>query len=214
MHLHRSAFLLCLAGWFSLPAAYSPASSPASRPQNYFESLFGYGSVSYEFRNDLPEWDRILRRHSFEDFSGGQILEPWHIFIDNTRADTPSQQIKKVNRFANQHDYVLDIDNYGVEDYWAIVREFLKNNGDCEDYAITKYFSLRLLGFTNDSLRIVVLQDTNLNVAHAVVAVALDGDIFILDNQVNAVLSHKDILHYTPLYSINENRWWLHIPNT
>lgn len=99
-----------------------------------------------------------------------------------------------------------------MEDYWAIIKEFLQNNGDCEDYAITKFYSLRKLGFDNDQLRIVILQDTNLNVAHAVLAVFSADDIVILDNQVTPILSHNDIKHYTPLYSINEKGWWLHLP--
>lgn len=210
MYFRQTVLLLFISIWFLV----LPAPTSASGSHNYFSNLFGYGSVSYEFQDDLPEWNRILRRHPKEDFSQDQILGTWNSFINETQDNTPVQQLKKINLFANRHDYVLDIDNYGVEDYWAIIREFLKNNGDCEDYAITKFFSLRQLGFPEDSIRIVVLQDTNLNIAHAVVAVALDGDIFILDNQVNAVLSHKDILHYTPLFSVNEKQWWLHIPRS
>ena len=95
-------------------------------------------------------------------------------------------------------------DNYGVEDYWAIPREFLCNGGDCEDYAITKLFSLRWLGLPAEDLRLVIVQDTNLRVPHAVLAVSRGADIFILDSQVQAVLSHRDVVHYAPVFSINE----------
>ena len=64
------------------------------------------------------------------------------------------------NRYANDKDYVLDLDHYGVDDYWAVPREFLPLGGDCEDYAITKYFSLRWLGFTGDELRVVIVVPT------------------------------------------------------
>jgi predicted transglutaminase-like cysteine proteinase len=99
-----------------------------------------------------------------------------------------------------------------MEDYWAVAREFLYNGGDCEDYAITKFFSLHWLGFDMNKIRIVILQDTNLRVAHAVLAIANENDILILDNQAKEVISHKEIAHYLPLFSVNENEWWLHLP--
>jgi len=101
----------------------------------------------------------------------------------------------------------------GAEDYWAVAREFLYNDGDCEDYAITKLFSLRWLDFSPAELRIVVLQDTNLRVPHAVLAVADQNDILILDNQIQEVVSHQAIVHYLPVYSINEQHWWMHLPD-
>ncbi len=62
-------------------------------------------------------------------------------------------------------------------------------------------------------LRIVVLEDTNLGIPHAVLAVYIDGDTLILDNQVNEIISHKDILHYVPIYSLDEKQWWIHLPS-
>lgn len=106
----------------------------------------------------------------------------------------------------------MDMANYGQEDYWAIAKEFFYNGGDCEDYAITKFFSLRWLGIDKDTLRIVILQDTNLRIAHAVLAVSYNNDILILDNQTQKVVSHRTIAHYLPLYSVNEKKWWLHLP--
>jgi predicted transglutaminase-like cysteine proteinase len=123
------------------------------------------------------------------------------------------EQIKQVNRFANQQDYILDIENYGVEDYWATPKQFLYNNGDCEDYAITKMLTLKQLGFSMNNMRIVVLQDTNLRIPHAVLALNVKGDILIMDNQIEEVVSHRHIVHYVPIYSVNETRWWMHLPN-
>jgi predicted transglutaminase-like cysteine proteinase len=120
--------------------------------------------------------------------------------------------LQAVNRFANTRDYVLDLDNYGVEDYWAVPREFLGNGGDCEDYVITKLFSLRWLGYPADEMRIVIVQDTNLRIPHAILAVARGPETLILDNQAEAVLRAVDLVHYVPVFSINEHRWWIHLP--
>jgi len=37
-------------------------------------------------------------------------------------------------------------------------------------------------------------------------------ETLILDNQVQAVLSERDVVHYVPVFSINESRWWIHLP--
>ena len=67
--------------------------------------------------------------------------------------------------------------------------------------------------FPIDDLRLVVLQDTNLRVPHAVLAVSMKDDILILDNQIQEVVSHRDIVHYAPVYAINEHHWWLYFPD-
>ncbi len=60
-------------------------------------------------------------------------------------------------------------------------------------------------------MRIVVLKDTLRNLDHAVTAVYLDGDAWILDNLSNAVLSHKRLSHYRPQFSVNEEYRWAHL---
>ena len=187
-----------------------------------FSRLFGYRAVAQRDLNQLPQWISAVRRHIKEDVSDGTCreglfkrcrLERWLKFIDSIRSLPPKAQIEAVNRYANRNPYVLDMDNYDMEDYWAIVKEFVNNGGDCEDYAITKFFSLEWLGFAQGDMRIVILQDTNLRVPHAVMAVRLGGELLIMDNQTDAVISHEQIAHYVPLYSLNEKGWWLHMPS-
>lgn len=183
--------------------------------------LFGYRQAQQANIADFPQWTSVLERHLRDDLRDGDCGErrlnrchmaEWMAFLERIRSLPPRQQLEQVNRYGNTKDYVLDIDNYGVDDYWAIPRQFLNNGGDCEDFAITKYFSLRWLGYSSDDLRIVVVQDTNLRVPHAVLAVGQGGDILVLDNQVDAVLSHHKIVHYAPVYSINDRNWWMHTP--
>ena len=185
------------------------------------DQLFGYRQVPQEHIADFPQWLRVLERHLKDDLQDGDCsartfnrchMAEWLRFLAKTKELPYREQLEAVNRFANTRDYVLDIDNYGVEDYWAIPREFLSNGGDCEDYVITKLFSLRWLGYPADDLRLVIVQDTNLRVPHAVLAVARGHDTLILDNQVQAVLSDRDVVHYVPVFSINEFHWWIHLP--
>lgn len=184
--------------------------------------LFGYRETPQGDFSMFGQWVGVLERHLLEDRPAAQDcshpefnachLQRWQAFLQSIRALPRARQLAAVNRYANRKDYVLDIDNYGVEDYWAVVHEFLANHGDCEDYAITKLFSLKWLGWPIEAMRLVILQDTNLRVPHAVLAVYRDDRILILDNQIDQVVDHSSILHYVPVYSINETGWWLHSP--
>ena len=117
-------------------------------------------------------------------------------------------KVENVNRFVNLIPYQEDQITYGKSDYWASPLEFLVNAGDCEDYAIAKYISLRQLRMPATDLKMVVLQDTLRDLAHAVLAVRLDGSILVLDNNDYQIASPKDLPHYSPYYAVNENQQW------
>lgn len=187
------------------------------------DNLFNYQESPQSDIRVFSQWVDVLEKQVLNDVPSGDCtaktlnvchLQDWLGFLEEIRHLPPEIQLAKVNRYANRKSYVLDADNYGTEDYWAIPTEFFLAGGDCEDFAITKLFSLRWLGFPVETLRIVVLQDTNLRTPHAVLAVASAGDIVILDNQTEEIVSHSDIGHYAPVYSINEQQWWIHLPNS
>jgi predicted transglutaminase-like cysteine proteinase len=134
----------------------------------------------------------------------------WLAFLDTLRGQAPLAQIDAVNRWANAKPYVDDFVNWHVPDYWETPGEFIAHGGDCEDYAIAKYFSLIRLGFAPDSLRLVVVDDSVAHVFHAVLAVQLDGKVWLLDNQRPDLTEMSDATQYTPVYSLNQNGWWLH----
>lgn len=119
--------------------------------------------------------------------------------------------LRYVNAFWNAWPYREDRDVWGREDYWAIPQEFLRRSGDCEDYAIIKYFTLKELGLSPKTMRIVVVRDTVRNLGHAVLAVYMDGTAYILDNLSNAILPHDRLRQYRPQYSVNEQGRWAHL---
>lgn len=137
-------------------------------------------------------------------------IDEWTDLLTSLKGKKSAEQMEAINRHMNHAPYITDIVNWGVQDYWATLRQFFQKDGDCEDYAIAKYFSLKNLGFDPNDMRIAVVQDTNLDVAHAVLVVYVDNKTWILDNQIPQVVGEKTILHYKPLYSINEGAWWLH----
>jgi len=186
------------------------------------EPLFGYQESVKKNLELFPQWKSVLERH-IRDIArrpgcdAGDIkqcqLKDWLRFLDNIKNMSEMKKIHEVNNYVNQRKYILDIENYGIEDYWATPKEFLEINGDCEDFAITKMLSLERLGFDVNKMRVVVVQDTNLRIPHAVMSIDRGKDVLILDNQIKEVISHKFIYHYTPVYSINEKNWWMHLPN-
>lgn len=194
----------------------------APRPAAAFPAdLFGYRQEPQADLATFPQWLGALERQLRDNLRDGDCGErrmnrchmgEWLAFLAGVRGLPPREQLLAVNRYANEKDYVLDIENYAVEDYWAIPREFFGNGGDCEDFAITKYFSLGWLGYPREELRIVVVQDTNLRVPHAVLAVGRGPEILVLDNQVREVLADDDVVHYAPVFSLNERGWWIHVP--
>lgn len=169
----------------------------------------------------LPKWKRVLSKVKNEVRVLNSCQPPsscppgttsWQRIIKQARGREPAEQLKMVNSFFNKWPYRLDQDVYGVSDWWATPQEFLKLSGDCEDYAITKYFALRELGFSQEDLRIVVLKDRIRGIGHAVLVVFLHGDAFVLDNITDAIFGHGKYRHYVPQYSLNEEYRWSHIP--
>lgn len=168
----------------------------------------------------FPKWTGVVSRIAIErDMETSPCrrsayerchLATWRAHLRTLAGRSPMQQLRAVNRFGNQTRYLTDIVNYGIRDYWATPRQFFYRRGDCEDYAIAKYISLRRLGWPAHKMRIVVLQDDNLRVAHAVLVVYLRGTAYVLDNQIKRVIDHRRIYHYRPIYSLNERYWWFH----
>ena len=125
------------------------------------------------------------------------------------------EQIKRINRLANANTYVQDFINWGVQDFWETPIEFITLKGDCEDYAITKYYALRLLGIPAEAMRIIIVQDYNLGGAiHAILGVKFQDELILLDNQIKEVIRAADVYHYKPVYGINETGWWAYYPKS
>ena len=123
-------------------------------------------------------------------------------------ADAGPVLLEAVNAAVNGRRYVTDAVNWGQGDYWASPLEFLRRSGDCEDFAVAKYLALRERGVAADDMRVVVLDDLDLGVTHAILAVRRDAEFYILDNQRPAILPAAAIAHYQPIYAVNEQGWW------
>lgn len=182
--------------------------------------LFGTKEIRNKNLKPFPKWTGMLKRYFKEGALGeGDCtsatfnachLAEWQAFLNSLDGKKTVKKVKAINNYLNGVKYITDIRNWGVEDYWATPTQFGSQNGDCEDYAIAKYMSLRAIGFPLDKMRIVVVQDENLGVAHGILAVYIKNKPYILDNQIKQILPSKKIHHYKPFFSVNEKSWWLH----
>jgi predicted transglutaminase-like cysteine proteinase len=134
----------------------------------------------------------------------------WQKLLAGLKGSDRRDQIEAVNRFVNRARYVTDARNYGVADRWTSASELFERGGDCEEYVLTKYVSLRALGVPVHDMRISVVYDRVRRMGHAVLIVELNGRTLVLDNQVGGVLPAEQVTRYRPLYSINEASLWLH----
>lgn len=209
------AAAIILALWLCPTSLYAADSESAKKkPVRLFNTVEFKGKISR-----LPKWTRVLEKmQAWEGyFKSAEMNElpsraGWKKLKKDAAPLAPMERLKAVNKFFNQWPYRLDSANYGQSDYWAIPLEFLKKSGDCEDYAIAKFYALKELGFSGDVMRIVAVKDAIRGIGHAVLVVYLDDGAYVLDNQTNMVLPHERYMHYVPQYSVNEHFRWMHVP--
>jgi predicted transglutaminase-like cysteine proteinase len=184
-----------------------------SGTNNANAGMFGYGETQYSGIRDFKKWNDALQRHEVQNMAHSAYLQKWKQDIAKI-ATLPSkaEQVVAVNSYINNAIvYEDDAEVWGKSDYWATPAEtFSKGRGDCDDYAIAKFESLKMLGFTENELRIVVLNDERKNILHAVLSVNINGANYILDNQARDVIADTQIAYYSPIYSIGERNWWKH----
>jgi len=199
-----------------LAVALVPVSANAAKPQK----LFGTSEIRSSKITKFKKWSTVVTRYNKEKPNELKACRPsprnrcmlarWRIFLKQIANDPPRVKINKINAYHNKWRYLLDPVNYKKKDYWATPKQFFARRGDCEDYAISKYMALKHVGFSEKDMRVVVVQDLNLRVGHAILIVYLDGKPLLLDNQIKQVIDANRVRHYRPIYSINEKNWWLH----
>jgi len=175
--------------------------------------LFGTTETKSNNFKPFKKWRGAMKRMAAEQTNLARFkkkFKTWLPFLNGLKGKSKIFQINSVNRFMNQSRYILDLKNWGVNDYWASPGQFLAKFGDCEDYAIAKYMALKYLGHDIDKMRVVALKDLNLRIGHAILVVYRDNKILVLDNQIRFVIEANKIRHYAPVYSINEHNWWRH----
>ncbi len=134
--------------------------------------------------------------------------------IERSSTHEEAQRLKEINDFFNRRlAFRDDAVTWGVPDYWATPLESLeKRAGDCEDYAIGKYFSLAATGVPTTRLRMVYVRarQQGQSLAHMVLAYYPQpgAEPLILDNLRPDVLPASQRPDLTPVFSFNTEGLW------
>ena len=140
--------------------------------------------------------------------------------IEQLAAADEGRKSESTNAFYNRRvPYIDDMTNWGVSDYWASPLEtFSKGRGDCEDYAIAKYFTLLAEGMDPAKLRLVYVK-ANLpasfsrpaeSVGHMVLAYYPEpnAEPVVLDNLTDEIRPASQRPDLQPVFSFNTAGLW------
>jgi predicted transglutaminase-like cysteine proteinase len=181
--LALAVFLMFLSGCRS-PLSEAPGISPEELQT--IEARYGV-----EARERVQSW-----RHVIEDNQSRPVLE----------------KLDVANRFFNRVKFEDDAVHWHMEDYWATPIETLATNGgDCEDFSIGKYFTLKELGVSDQCLRLTYVKSLTLNKPHMVLNYQCEGDAanLVLDNIEPRIVPSNERLDLLPVYSFNASGLWI-----
>lgn len=146
------------------------------------------------------------------------LLKQWLKTLDSAKNISDTEKLKRINDFFNRHiEFDDDTAIWGQSDYWATPLDTIgKGRGDCEDFSIAKYYSLKALGVPVSKLRLVYVKAKQngpsgpVIQAHMVLAYygSPTADPVVLDNlkpEIRPASSRSDL---TPIFSFNSEGLW------
>ena len=117
------------------------------------------------------------------------------------------KKLSYVNSFINKILPAHDISTQASLDYWATPKEFLlQGHGDCEDYVITKYFTLLELGIPKEKLYFAVVDIKGEKTSHMILLYLENKEStpLVLDNLSSVVIPLTKRTKLIPKFAFNE----------
>lgn len=143
----------------------------------------------------------------------GALLDRWRQSNAAARDLREAEKLQRINDFINRHiAFEDDRSVWEQSDYWATPLETLgMGRGDCEDFAIIKYVSLRHAGIASDKLRLIYVKatlktpDGPIQVAHMVLAyyATPNAEPLLLDNLDATIRPASKRPDLKPVFSFN-----------
>lgn len=137
----------------------------------------------------------------------------WRSLVASMQAAPDADRIKRTNDYFNrQIQFGEDIAIWGQLDYWATPMETIgKGAGDCEDFAIAKYFTLKAMGTAPEKLRLIYVRaktgsaESAPTQAHMVLAYYAqpDAEPLVMDNLVSEIRPASRRPDLIPVFSFN-----------
>lgn len=137
----------------------------------------------------------------------------WVALLSTARSLPVSDKLARVNDFFNRRVlFVDDLEFWGQTDYWATPMQTLaRGAGDCEDFAIAKYFTLLSMGVPVEKMRLTYVRarigspSEPVLQAHMVLAYYPDpeADPQVLDNLVGTIMPASRRPDLLPVFTFN-----------
>lgn len=144
---------------------------------------------------------------------GAGAIREWRVLLSSLRGQNEGDQLRRVNDFVNRRiRFAEDSAVWQQADYWATPVESLgRGLGDCEDYVIAKYFSLRELGVPTVKLRLIYVRariggpHSSVTQAHMVLGYFATPQAvpLVLDNLLGEIRPATQRTDLAPVFSFN-----------
>ena len=140
--------------------------------------------------------------------------KPYHKALESliceARNKPDVEKLEIVNQFFNTRiRYDTDLNVWGRSEYWAGPDELMERGaGDCEDFAVAKYLTLRDSGVDDSRLQIVYGRLATSRENHMVLAY-FGAVILILDNIMDAIFSLQERSDLVPVMGFNHSGLWI-----
>jgi predicted transglutaminase-like cysteine proteinase len=151
--------------------------------------------------------------------AGTESVQAWRRLLLDLGSQGEVAKIRRVNEFFNRRIQFGDDERiWGVSDYWATPLEVLgRGEGDCEDFAVAKYATLKLLGISIDKLRLTYVKariggaQGSTTQAHMVLTYypTAQDEPLVLDNLVSDVRPASGRADLSPVFSFNAEGLWV-----
>ena len=149
---------------------------------------------------------------------GVVTAKDWHDALSVFQKEPEQSRLKDVNDYVNNRIRLdTDLNIWGQNDYWATpIEALMKGAGDCEDYALAKYFSLKFSGVPVSKLRMVYVKakiggaDSKVTKPHMVLThySTPDAEPLVLDSLINEIRPASRRTDLVPIFSFNSEGVW------
>jgi predicted transglutaminase-like cysteine proteinase len=166
---------------------------------------------------DLDRMQQIARERY--GAAAADSVAAWRRMLADAKAIDEQERLGRVNTFINRTTaFEDDPVVWNQPDYWATPLETLaKKAGDCEDFAIAKYVSLRLLDVPAEKLRLIYVRasigapGSGVSQAHMVLGYypSPDAEPLILDNLIGEIRPAARRPDLFPVFSFNDQGLWV-----
>lgn len=177
----------------------------------------GFLGLCAALEADLDRFERTATARYGKQVT--DIVRAWRELLAHVSSLDEGARLAPINNFFNRRiQYVTDNVQWKAKDYWATPMEVMGvGAGDCEDFAIAKYMSLRLAGVPNERMRMIYVRaragaaSIGVDEAHMVLGyfATPNAEPLILDNLIGDIRPAARRRDLSPVFSFNSEGLWV-----